>query len=63
MQRPQRRADDRVVQRAAPGRGIEPLREGRDAYVSDGVRRALGRPPRTFAEFAKSTAAQGGWPS
>ncbi|MFD5133429.1 NAD(P)H-binding protein [Streptomyces olindensis] len=42
---------------------IEPLREGRDAYVSDGVWRALGRPPRTFAEFAKSTAAQGGWPS
>ncbi len=42
---------------------IEPLREGRDAYVSDGVRRALGRPPRTFAEFAESTAAAGGWPA
>lgn len=41
---------------------IEPLRKGRDEYVSDGVRRALGRPPRTFAEFAKSTAAGGGWP-
>ncbi|MEX3099720.1 MULTISPECIES: NAD(P)H-binding protein [unclassified Streptomyces] len=41
---------------------IEPLREGRDAYVSDGVQRALGRPPRTFAEFAKSTADEGGWP-
>ncbi|MEE1759784.1 MULTISPECIES: SDR family oxidoreductase [unclassified Streptomyces] len=41
---------------------IEPLREGRDAYVSDGVQRALGRPPRTFAEFAKSTADGGGWP-
>ncbi|MEW2354583.1 NAD(P)H-binding protein [Spirillospora sp. NPDC029432] len=40
---------------------IEPLREGKDAYVSDGVRRALGRPPRTFAEFAESTAAAGGW--
>ncbi|MEU1663942.1 SDR family oxidoreductase [Streptomyces sparsogenes] len=40
---------------------IEPLREGRDAYVSDGVQRALGRPPRTFAEFAASTAAAGGW--
>lgn len=40
---------------------VEPLREGRDAYVSDGVQRALGRPPRTFAEFAKSTAAAGGW--
>lgn len=41
---------------------IEPLRKGTDAYVSDGVQRALGRPPRTFAEFAKSTAAAGGWP-
>ncbi len=40
---------------------IEPLREGTDAYVSDGVQRALGRPPRTFAEFAESTAAAGGW--
>ncbi|GAA2516733.1 NAD(P)H-binding protein [Streptomyces levis] len=42
---------------------IEPLREGRDAHVSDGVLRALGRPARTFAEFAASTAAQGGWPA
>ncbi|GHA44498.1 NmrA family protein [Streptomyces tauricus] len=42
---------------------IEPLREGRDEYVSDGVQRALGRPPRTFVEFAKSTAAAGGWPA
>jgi uncharacterized protein YbjT (DUF2867 family) len=39
---------------------IEPLREDRDAYVSDGVQRALGRPPRTFAEFAESMAARGG---
>jgi uncharacterized protein YbjT (DUF2867 family) len=42
---------------------VEPLREGRDAYVSDGVARALGRPPRTFAEFAEATAAEGGWPA
>ncbi|MGN9842327.1 SDR family oxidoreductase [Nonomuraea sp. H19] len=42
---------------------IEPLREGTDEYVSDGVQRALGRPPRTFAEFAQSTAAAGGWPA
>lgn len=41
---------------------IEPLREGTDEYVSDGVQRALGRPPRTFAEFAKSTADGSGWP-
>ncbi|MFE3230302.1 NmrA family transcriptional regulator, partial [Nocardia sp. NPDC059228] len=40
---------------------IEPLRKGTDAYVSDGVPRALGRPPRSFAEFAKSTAEGGGW--
>lgn len=42
---------------------IEPLREGRDDYVSDGVQRALGRPPRTFAEFAKFTADAGDWPT
>lgn len=42
---------------------VEPLRKGTDAYLSDGVRRALGRPPRTFAEFAKATAAEGGWPA
>ncbi|MCP9953196.1 hypothetical protein [Actinomadura madurae] len=40
---------------------IEPLREGKDEYVSDGVQCALGRPPRTFAEFAESTAAADGW--
>lgn len=42
---------------------IEPLRDGTDEYVSDGVQRALGRPPRSFAEFAKSTAAAGDWPA
>ncbi|MFD9442366.1 SDR family oxidoreductase [Streptomyces sp. NPDC060006] len=42
---------------------IEPLREGTDEYVSDGVERALGRPPRTFTEFAKSTAVGSGWPA
>ncbi|MFC8202265.1 SDR family oxidoreductase [Streptomyces sp. NPDC057298] len=42
---------------------IEPLREGTDEYVSDGVQRALGRPPRTFTEFAKSTAVGSGWPA
>jgi uncharacterized protein YbjT (DUF2867 family) len=42
---------------------IAPLREGTDEYVSDGVQRALGRPPRTFAAFAESTAAAGGWPA
>ncbi|ALG11943.1 NAD(P)H-binding protein [Kibdelosporangium phytohabitans] len=37
------------------------LRDGKDEHVSDGVPRALGRPARTFAEFAESTAAEGGW--
>jgi uncharacterized protein YbjT (DUF2867 family) len=57
-----------LVQQGLPPAGaqafadaIEPLREGTDEHVSDGVQRALGRPPRTFAEFAKSTAADGGW--
>ncbi|TXL84589.1 NAD(P)H-binding protein [Streptomyces sp. IB2014 016-6] len=40
---------------------IEPLGKGTDAYVSDGIPQALGRAPRSFAEFAKSTAAAGGW--
>lgn len=39
----------------------EPLRDGTDAEVSDGVSRALGRPPRDFAAFAMATAAEGGW--
>lgn len=42
---------------------VEPIREGTDAYLSDGVRRALGREPRSFAEFAETTAAAGGWPA
>ncbi|QWF84097.1 NAD(P)H-binding protein [Amycolatopsis sp. CA-230715] len=41
---------------------IEPIRSGTDEHVSDGVWRALGRPPRTFAEFVKSTVDEGGWP-
>ncbi|ADD40120.1 NAD(P)H-binding protein [Stackebrandtia nassauensis] len=41
---------------------IEPLREGVDEYLSDGVQRALGRPPRTFTQFVEATAAAaGGW--
>ncbi len=40
---------------------VEPIRNGTDEYLSDGVQRALGRPARTFAEFAKSTAEEGGW--
>ena len=35
--------------------------DGRNAYVADGVERALGRKPRDFAEFAASAASRGVW--
>lgn len=35
--------------------------DGRNAYVADGVERALGRKPRDFAKFASAAAAQGVW--
>ncbi|MCH2077008.1 MAG: NmrA family transcriptional regulator [Rhodobacteraceae bacterium] len=35
--------------------------DGRNARVTDGVERALGRPPRDFAEFAAKAAASGAW--
>jgi uncharacterized protein YbjT (DUF2867 family) len=35
--------------------------DGHNAYLSDGVRRALGRPPRDFADYARTTAASGVW--
>ncbi|PWR04559.1 NmrA family transcriptional regulator [Meridianimarinicoccus roseus] len=37
--------------------------DGRNASVSDGVQRALGRPPRDFADFARSAAQSGAWAS
>ncbi len=40
---------------------FETVLEGRNAYVSDGVRRALGREPKDFAEYARSIAASGLW--
>ena len=33
--------------------------DGRNAYLTDGVRRAIGREPRDFAEFAREAAAAG----
>lgn len=33
--------------------------DGRNAYLADGVERALGRQPRDFADFARQTAATG----
>lgn len=35
--------------------------DGRNAYVTDGVQRALGRPPKDFAVFARETAATDVW--
>ena len=35
--------------------------DGRNATPADGVRRALGRPPRDFADYARSAAATGVW--
>jgi uncharacterized protein YbjT (DUF2867 family) len=35
--------------------------DGRNAYVCDGVRRALGREPTDFADFARRTAGLGVW--
>jgi uncharacterized protein YbjT (DUF2867 family) len=35
--------------------------DGRNAQVTDGVARALGRPARDFVDFARLTAAGGGW--
>ncbi len=35
--------------------------DGRNAHLTDGVERALGRPPRDFADYARNTAAAGVW--
>ena len=35
--------------------------DGRNAYLSDGVKRALGRAPKDFATYARETAASGIW--
>lgn len=35
--------------------------DGRNAHLTDGVQRALGRPPRDFADFANSAALRGMW--
>jgi uncharacterized protein YbjT (DUF2867 family) len=35
--------------------------DGRNAQVTDGVRQALGRDPRDFADYARETAATGVW--
>jgi len=40
---------------------FETVLDGRNASTADGVQRALGRPPRDFAEFAREAAAAGVW--
>jgi uncharacterized protein YbjT (DUF2867 family) len=35
--------------------------DGRNAHLTDGVRRALGRAPRDFADYARTAAATGVW--
>ena len=35
--------------------------DGRNAYLTDGVQRALGRAPKDFSDFASEVAATGGW--
>ena len=35
--------------------------DGRNAHLADGVRRALGREPRDFADYARDAAATGVW--
>jgi uncharacterized protein YbjT (DUF2867 family) len=35
--------------------------DGRNAYLTDGVQRALGRPPKDFADYARHVAATGAW--
>jgi uncharacterized protein YbjT (DUF2867 family) len=37
------------------------IRDGRGAALSDGVERALGRPPRPFEDYVAETAAAGHW--
>ena len=37
--------------------------DGRNAYVTDGVQRALGRAPTEFGDYARRAAASGAWAS
>ncbi|MGO1054259.1 NAD(P)H-binding protein [Crossiella sp. CA198] len=37
------------------------IREGKEAHLSDGVQRVLGREPRSFAAYVKNAVAAGSW--
>jgi uncharacterized protein YbjT (DUF2867 family) len=57
-----------AVEQGVPGEVVELLTflfgevlDGRNASLTDGVRRALGRPPRDFRDYARAAAATGVW--
>jgi uncharacterized protein YbjT (DUF2867 family) len=57
-----------AVAAGVPAEEIEPLTDlfatvldGRNAHLADGAQRALGRPPRDFRDYARTTAASGVW--
>ena len=55
-----RRACPRTRPRSSRSSSREVL-DGRNAQPQDGVQRALGRAPRDFGEYARTTAASGAW--
>jgi hypothetical protein len=59
-----------MLEQGVPAEFANPLTEliatvldGRNAHLNDGVRRALGREPCDFADFARDAAASGVWES
>ncbi len=59
---------DELVRQAVPDDYIElilylftTVLDGRNTPLSDGVQRALGRPPRNFSDYVQKTAATGVW--
>jgi len=57
-----------LAEQAVPAEFVELLRylfttvlDGRNARLTDGVQRALGREPRDFADYAQESAATGVW--
>jgi uncharacterized protein YbjT (DUF2867 family) len=57
-----------AIAAGVPPEEVEPLTDlfarifdGHNSFVTDGVERALGRPPRDFADYARRAAATGVW--
>ena len=57
-----------ATEQGLPGEVVDLLRylfgvvlDGRNARVTNGVQRALGRPPRDFSDYTRTTAATGVW--